>query len=140
LTTLVLQGLSITGLIKYLKISDGEKESQRIEAMDLRIRLAESVLTYLDINYLEEIQKHETYKRVRDRYERMIEISKRKLESDEQKDEDVSFLPQYREMLIELVHIRRRELMYMRYKGEFSEELIREREWELDLEEARLKN
>jgi len=46
----------------------------------------------------------------------------------------------YRQMLIELVHIRRRELNFLRRKGEFSLEVIREKEWELDIEEARLKN
>jgi CPA1 family monovalent cation:H+ antiporter len=70
----------------------------------------------------------------------MIDIAKRKLESDEAADESASFLPHYRQMLLELVHIRRRELNYLRHKGEFSLELILEREWELDVEEARLKN
>ena len=63
-----------------------------------------------------------------------------KLESDEASDESASFLPHYHQMLLELVHIRRRELNYLRHNGEFSLELILEREWELDVEEARLKN
>ena len=45
----------------------------------------------------------------------------------------------FRQMLVELVYIRRRELNRFRHTGEYSEELIRERERELDLEEARLK-
>ncbi|HEX7906057.1 MAG TPA: Na+/H+ antiporter [Chitinophagaceae bacterium] len=140
LVTLVLQGLSLKPLIRFLKINVNEKELERLQTLSLRIRLAESVLSYLDTNYPEETQNNETYKRVRDRYERMIEITKRKLENDEARDEEETFLPQYRQMLIELVHIRRRELKYIRYKGEFSEEMVREREWELDLEEARLRN
>ena len=140
LITLVLQGLSLKPLIRFLKIQANEEESEKLQAIALRIRLAESALSYLDTNYPEETQNHETYKRVRDRYERMIDIAKRKLESDEAADEAASFLPHYRQMLIELVHIRRRELNYLRHKGEFSLELIREREWELDIEEARLKN
>jgi CPA1 family monovalent cation:H+ antiporter len=138
LFTLVLQGLSLKPLIRILKIEVNEKESEKLQALALRIRLAESVLSYLDTNYPEETQNHDTYKRVRDRYERMIEITKRKLETDEAEDEEASFLPHYRQMLLELVHIRRRELNYVRHKGEYSEELIRDREWELDLEEARL--
>jgi CPA1 family monovalent cation:H+ antiporter len=138
LFTLVLQGLSLKPLIRILKIEVNEKESEKLQALALRIRLAESVLSYLDTNYPEETQNHDTYKRVRDRYERMIEITKRKLETGEAEDEEASFLPHYRQMLLELVHIRRRELNYVRHKGEYSEELIREREWELDLEEARL--
>ena len=70
----------------------------------------------------------------------MIDIAKRKLESNDSGDESASFLPHYRQMLIELVHIRRRELNFLRRKGEFSLEVIREKEWELDIEEARLKN
>jgi CPA1 family monovalent cation:H+ antiporter len=139
LFTLVLQGLSLKPLIRILNITTNEKESEKLQALSLRIRLAESVLSYLDTNYPEETQNNETYKRVRDRYERMIEITKRKLEMQEAEEEENSFIPQYREMLLELVHIRRRELNYVRHKGEFNEELIREREWELDLEEERLK-
>jgi Na+/H+ antiporter len=139
LVTLVLQGLSLKPLIRVLNIETPDTEKTKLQALALRIQLAESVLAYIDTNYPEETQNNDTYKRVRDRYERMIEITKRKLESDEEEDEADSFLPQYRQMLIELVHIRRRELNYFRHKGEYSEELIREREWELDLEETRLK-
>jgi CPA1 family monovalent cation:H+ antiporter len=139
LITLVLQGLSLKPLIRILKIETNEKETERLQALALRIRLAESVLSYLDTNYPEETQNHDTYKRVRDRFDRMIQITKRNLETDSVNEEG-SFLPHYRQMLIELVHIRRRELNYLRHTGEFSEELIREREWELDLEEARLSN
>ena len=137
LITLVLQGLSLKPLIRLLKIDVNEKETEKLLALSLKIRLAESVLSYLDTNYPEETQNHEAYKRVRERYDRMIQITKRNLETDAEQEED-AFLPHYRQMLVELVHIRRRELNYVRHTGEFSEELIREREWELDLEEARL--
>lgn len=140
LITLVFQGLSLRPLIKLLKIQSDERETERANAMALRIRLAESVLTYLDTNYPEETLHHETYKRVRDRYERMVDIAKRRQEASEGEADGESFLPQYRQMLLELVHIRRRELNYLRHQGLFSQELIREREWELDLEEARLRN
>ncbi len=138
LVTLVLQGLSLKPLIRKLNIEEEDSEEEELKILTMRIQLAESVLSYLDTNYPEETQNNDTYKRVRDRYERMIEITKRKLEGDDADDEGASFLPQYRQMLLELVHIRRRELKYFRHKGEYSEELIREREWELDLEEARL--
>lgn len=137
LITLVLQGLGLKPLIRLLKIDVNEKEADKLLALSLKIRLAESVLSYLDTNYPEEIQNHETYKRVRERYDRMIQITKRNMETGAEQEEN-SFLPHYRQMLVELVHIRRRELNYVRHTGEFSEELIREKEWELDLEEARL--
>lgn len=139
LFTLVLQGLSLAPLIRWLKIEAGDEESEKLQAVALRIHLAESVLAYLDTNYTEETGTHETYRRVRDRYERMIDVAKRKLEHEGTDEAETNFLPKYREMLVELVHIRRRELNRFRHTGEYSEEMIRERERELDLEEARLK-
>lgn len=138
LITLVLQGLSLSPLIRWLRIEDQE-ENEQVQSLSLRLSLAETVLAYLDTNYGEQIESHETYKRVRDRYERMLEVTRKKL-AKEEAEEDISFLPQYRQMLIELVQLRRKELNRFRYLGEYSEDLLREREWELDLEEARLRN
>jgi monovalent cation/hydrogen antiporter len=139
LFTLVLQGLSLKPLIRFLKIPVNEKESVKIQALALRVQLAEAVLSYIDTNYNEEAEQNETYKRVRDRYERMIEMTKKKLEREEADEEETFFLPRYRQMLIELVDVRRKELNRFRHSNEYDEELIREREWELDLEEARLR-
>lgn len=139
LFTLVLQGLSLKPLIRYLKIEINE-ESAKVQELALRIQLAEAVLAYIDTNYEEEISHNETYKRVRDRYERMIEVAKKRLAKEEAEDEGASFLPNYRKMLLEIIEVRRKELSRFRHSNEYDEELIREREWELDLEEARLRN
>ena len=141
LFTLVLQGLSLKPLIRLLKIEVNEKEAQQLQSMALRIQLAEAVLAYMDTNYVDEIRTHDTYQRVRDRYDRMIETAKKKLESDEEAaDGTDAFLPRYRQMLLELVDVRRKELSRFRRTKEYNEELIRDREWELDLEEARLRS
>ena len=141
LVTLVLQGLSLKPLIRLLKIEVNEKEAEQLQTMALRIQLAEAVLAYMDTNYEDELRRHDTYQRVRDRYDRMIETAKKKLESDEEAaDSSDAFLPRYRQMLLELVDVRRKELARFRHTKEYSEELIRDREWELDLEEARLRS
>ncbi|MCS3798640.1 Na+/H+ antiporter [Niastella sp. OAS944] len=139
LITLVLQGLSLKPLIKILKIKGDETQSEELQALDMRLQLARVVLAHMDGQYAREIEGNETYKRVRDRYARMIEITQKKLEAEETNEEQHNFLPHYRQMLIELVDVRRRELNRFRHAKMFSDELIREREWELDLEEARLR-
>ncbi|MBC7848746.1 MAG: Na+/H+ antiporter [Chitinophagaceae bacterium] len=139
LVTLVLQGLSLKPLIRFLNIEVNE-EGEKSQVLKLRIELAETVLTYLEINYNDDVEHHEAYRRVKERYDRMLETAKRRLERKEIVDEDEDFLPQYRQMLIELVQVRRLALKRFRYSKQFSDELIREREWELDLEEARLRN
>lgn len=140
LFTLVLQGLSLKPFIRLLNIEEADKDSEKLKALALRVQLAESVLAYLDTNYADEVSKIDTYRRVRDRYERMIEITRKKLVQEEAEDEGANFLPHYRQMLVEIVDIRRKELNRFRQNNEYDEELIREREWELDLEEARLRN
>jgi CPA1 family monovalent cation:H+ antiporter len=139
LFTLVLQGLSLKPLIRLLKIKGDEKQSEKLQELDLRLKLARAVLSHMNGQYAKEIEENETYKRVRDRYARMIEITQKKLENQEVAEEEQSFLPHYRKMLLELIEVRRRELNQFRHNNSFPEELIREREWELDLEEARLR-
>jgi CPA1 family monovalent cation:H+ antiporter len=140
LVTLVLQGLSLSPLVRILKIQVDEKESQQVQELALRIQLAEAVLSFLDTNYNDQVEKNDAYKRVRDRYERMIEVAKKRLVQEESEDGPSSFLPHYRQMLIEIVDVRRKELNRFRHTNEYAEEILREREWELDLEEARLRN
>ena len=41
-------------------------------------------------------------------------------------------------MLVEIVTAKRHELQKMHQEKQFSDELLRNKEWELDLEEARL--
>ena len=138
LVTLVLQGLSLKPLIRLLKV-DVSEEGIKEQLLEMRVKLAEAVLAHLETNYNDHIEEHDTFRRVKDRYARMIEIAKRKLENNET-EEYAAFLPLYREMLVELVHVRRLELKKMRHSKAYSDEMIREREWELDLEEARLRN
>jgi monovalent cation/hydrogen antiporter len=139
LFTLVLQGLSLKPVIRLLKIKGDEKESETQQALHLRLHLAQAALAHMDEKYASEIEKNETYKRVRDRYARMIGIAQQKLEAKGSMDDQQTFLPHYRQMLLELIEVRRRELNHYRHDNTFPEELIREREWELDLEEARLR-
>lgn len=139
LITLVLQGLSLKPLIRLLKIEVSELP-ERQQNQIIRMKLAEAVLAYLEINYADQTAAHETYARVRERYTRMLEQAKKKVESGEEtREEDLHFLKEYRQMLIELIQVRRLTLKRFRYAKEFDEELIREREYELDLEEARLR-
>ena len=138
LITLVLQGLSLKLLIRLLGVKPTDSETQQKNALVMRVQMAEAVLSYIDTNYGEFVDNNETYKRVRDRYERMIELSKKKIRGEEKEEEGPAFLPHYRQMLVEIVKIRRLLIRQFRYKNEFDEELIREREKELDLEEARL--
>lgn len=143
LVTLVFQGITISPIIRLLKIEDKlSARKRKMEEHFLGIRLAEVSLAFIDTNYQDDLEQYEPFRVVRNRYEHMITVAKRKVadgENGENMEED-AFMPRYREMLLELIDVRRRELVSFRLSSEFDEELLKSKEYELDLEEARLRN
>ena len=138
LFTLVLQGLSLPWLIKKLNINDTGTENDKEHEMAIRLRLANAALDHMQNNYGEEITAIDAYNRLKERYERMIEIANKNLLKQENIEEAPNFLPRYRKMLLEVVAVRRKELHKLRAEKLYPDELLNNKEWELDLEEARL--
>jgi Na+/H+ antiporter len=139
LFTLVLQGLSLPYLIKWLNITDDgvNEEEQEIA---IRLRLATASLGHMQSAYGEEVQMIDAFSRLKDRYERMIENANNKLVEKENNTAKADFLPKYRSMLVEIVYIKRDELQKLRRERIYSDEILKARERELDFEEARLRD
>ena len=138
LFTLVLQGLSLPWVIRKLNISEESNGNENEQEMAIRLRMAGAALDHMQNNYGAELNSIDAYSRLRERYERMIEIANKKLLNEEDADEAPDFLPRYRQMLLELVAVRRKELQKLRRERLYSDELLNNKEWGLDLEEARL--
>jgi hypothetical protein len=68
-------------------------------------------------------------------YERMAELANKSLLADD--DLPPSFMKTYRDMLLEIIRVRRDALKKMHRDNIFADHLIRAKERELDLEEAR---
>ncbi|SDC83678.1 Na+/H+ antiporter [Niabella drilacis] len=141
IVTLVLQGLTISPLIRLLKIRDVAEDKRKTENQQLKLRLAELALKYIDVHYRDDLEQSEPFLLTRNRYSHMIDAAKQKLglKSGDAPAVDES-MPRFRQLLLELINVKRNELMKFRVNGTFSEELIKEKEWELDLEEARLRS
>jgi len=137
LCTLVLQGLSLPLLVKWMRLEVQENEEE--QQLSIRLRLATAVLDHITGEYGEEATSIDAFNRLKERYERMVQITSQKLEKEEGKEISPTFLPRYRQLLLELVAVQRRELSQMRHDNLFSEELLRSKEFELDLEEARFR-
>jgi CPA1 family monovalent cation:H+ antiporter len=101
--------------------------------------MATAVLDMLEKSYRDESATIEAFVRLKERYQRMAEIANSRLKMDENAQLAGSFVPKYRKMLLEAVQVRRAELSKMTHLKEFPDELLRKRETELDLEEARLR-
>jgi monovalent cation/hydrogen antiporter len=138
LFTLVLQGLSLPFVIRWLKLRDDESETAAEQELEIRLRLANAALAYMQSEQGDELGDVDAFRRLKERYERMIEITNKKLLKEEDTAVTGGFLPKYRRMLIEIVAVRRKELQELRREQKYDAELLRNKEWELDLEEARL--
>jgi CPA1 family monovalent cation:H+ antiporter len=136
LFTLVLQGLSLPLIIRLLRVEVLEDHVQ--QEQEMRLRMANATLEFLNTNYPDESDTVDAFRRVKERYQRMVEIISQKLGEEDGDQKSGAFLPRYRSMLLEVVAIRRKELTKMRHERKYDEELFREKELELDLEEARL--
>ncbi len=134
--TLVFQGLSLPLVTRWLKV-EGENDHP-LQEQQVRLRLANAVVAFLEAQYADQTAGNETFARVKERYERMVEHTSKKLTEQETEQSPPAFLTGYRKMLLEIIGIRREEILRMRSEKIFSEELLREKEHELDLEEARL--
>jgi len=138
LFTLVLQGLSLPFMIRILKIKNDEAENLEEQELTIRLRLARAALEHMQSEHGDDMEDIDAFRRLKERYERMIEITNKKLLKEEDGGSGASFLPRYRRMLIEIVSVRRKELQKLRSERIYAEELLKNKEWELDLEEARL--
>ncbi|MBO9620413.1 MAG: Na+/H+ antiporter [Niabella sp.] len=139
LITLVVQGLTITPIIRLLKIEDAHHtQKRRTEDNVLKVQLAQACLEYIDTHYSRQLQDQEPFRALRNRYAHMIEVKQKKLSDQPVREEDS--MRQFKNLLLELVEVRRAELVSYRVNAAFDEELIKEKEYELDLEEARLRS
>ncbi|WP_018630401.1 Na+/H+ antiporter [Niabella aurantiaca] len=141
IVTLVLQGLTISPLIQLLKIQDRGEEKLKKQHQQLKLQLSELALAHIDRYYKQDLEQGGPFSLTRNRYKHMIDATKRKLGLVQGKNSiaDES-MPRFRQLMLELIQLKRKELMKYRINRTFSEDLIKEKEWELDLEEARLKS
>lgn len=134
LVTLVFQGLTLPWIIRWLRIEADENEEE--QQLSLRLRLTRTVLQHIDTQYDHESTSIEAFRQLKARYQRMADMAGQKLNSEDQQEKTPDYLPAYKKLLLELVQIQRQELSQLRNGDEFSDELLRSKEFELDLEEA----
>lgn len=137
LFTLVFQGLSLPFLIRWLKIEDDGDNADQENAL-INSRLATASLDYMKSNYDGDMQDFEPFRLLKERYERITEMADYKLlHSDD--NQSIGHIRKYRAVLLEIIEVKREEILKLRQERACSDALIRAKEHELDLEEARLR-
>jgi CPA1 family monovalent cation:H+ antiporter len=129
--TLVLQGLTLPKLIKWLGIiPDGKEEKQEFDA---RLRIASSVIEHIEENYaltLSDTVLSQIKSKYEMRIEKMRQENVRKLTREQ--------IEEYLRIQEELLRAERQFILDLRQNRIIGDEVHRKLEYELDLEEERL--
>jgi monovalent cation/hydrogen antiporter len=131
-STLVLQGLSLPGLIRWLKLKPDNREHR--DDQEARLRIASEVVEHIEANYSLGLSL-EVLNQIKTKYEMRIQRISR--DANEQKLTESQIL-EFLRIQRELIHVERKAIKMLRKGGTIGEEVLRKLEHELDLEESRL--
>jgi CPA1 family monovalent cation:H+ antiporter len=141
LVTLVFQGLSMQFLIRWFNIEEIEDRlpsDQQLSA--IRLRLARASLNFLESEYPEDVQTNAKLSRYHEQLQHVVGREER-IASDEGEVADRrEARERFNEIFLDMVAERRRELIQIHRERSFDDEIVREYEHTLDLEEARMRS
>jgi Na+/H+ antiporter len=136
LFSLVVQGLTLPALIRMLGVRDDGVEYEQ-EELHARLTAARAALGELDVLVEEEWTRDDTIERMRGMYDyRLRRFGARAGETEDDGYEDRSLA--YQRAVQVVIGAQHRAIVELRNQGEISDEVMRQIERELDLEESRL--
>ncbi|TDQ11084.1 Na+/H+ antiporter [Pedobacter metabolipauper] len=139
LVTLVFQGLTLPLVLKWLKVEEIDEHVPEGDQMEsIRLQLAKESVLHLNKKYSSEMSQFETIARIKEQLERSINATERTRIEQTQKEQVTSVRKLYRDIMLELIDLRRAGLRKIKTTKEFDHEVLRDMEDNLDLEEARL--
>lgn len=137
--TIVLQGLTLPLLIKWIDLSeidDSKPEDEQITGIHLHINKA--ALRHLDQHYVYEIRSNGLIGTLKKDLERNIHTLSNRLESLECNELEKNQFESYRKVLSDIYKIQRLELFALRKNNLFADEHIRRAEMQIDLDETKI--
>lgn len=136
LATLVVQGLSLPLLIKWLGVHDPSDERQ--QERDLRRQLAQRAITYLEENHAAGDVPESVLSQLKNTFELKIDHLNGRVRTDEPGGSSAERHTAMVRLQLALLAAQRELLDQQLRKAEISDELLRKLEQELDLEAVRL--
>jgi monovalent cation/hydrogen antiporter len=134
-TTLVVQGLTLPALIRWLGVHGDDVEER--EEVRGRLAAAQAALDRLDELAGEDWTRDDTVERLHGLYEfrrRRLKVRAGKVEDDGAEDRSLA----YQRLVRELLEAQRQAIVRLRNQGTISNEVMHRIERELDLEDSRL--
>ncbi len=130
--TLVVQGISLPYLIKWLGIKPSDEELQ--EEYEARLKIVTRVIEHIEENYSIGLSD-EVLSQIKTKYEIRVQRIRKGESAGKINDELVGDFLRVQQ---EIIQLERTLLNAMRIEGKISDEALRKIEYELDLEETRL--
>ncbi len=131
--TLVLQGLTLPKLVKWLGIKPDDRELH--EEHEARLKVAAAMIEYIEETYALSLSER-ALDQIKTRYEIRIQRIRKDQTNQKISEEQINEFQRLRQ---ELVTTERKVLQRMKKAGEINDEVMRRIEYELDLEETRLR-
>jgi CPA1 family monovalent cation:H+ antiporter len=139
LVTLVFQGLTLPALIRFTKLDELDEPVPREEQeAGVRLRLRKTAIAHLKQQYAQETSRNRLIGRLQQRMESEIQLTSQTLESLECDESQREALHQYHRVLLDVLRVQREELFVMRRHNVFEDEVLRQQEAQLDLDEAKV--
>ncbi|GGM89837.1 Na+/H+ antiporter [Dyadobacter beijingensis] len=134
LVTLVFQGLTLPIVLRLFQVREVEEDLSVEQQMEMiRLHLARRSVDYMKEHYHSEIRNYGSVKRMMEQLQRTIAFA------DPAQDDRDSARALKKKIMIELVAMQRACLHAIDDENKFDEDVIRDAEHNLDLEESRLK-
>ena len=139
LVTLVLQGLSLPAIIRFTKIAERDDRAPLEEQeAGVRLHLRTAAVQHLQRQYAAETAANELVARLQQRMETEVNLTTRTLNSLEADESGRAALRQYHSVLLDVLRVEREALAHLRHHDTFDEEVLRQQEAQLDLDEAKV--
>jgi CPA1 family monovalent cation:H+ antiporter len=139
LVTLVFQGLTLPFILRAMKVREVDEiipPEEQIE--EIRLRLSKQSVAYLNKKYAKQLVDNDGIKRIKEQIERNLSLAEQVLAQQISKEKLGSDRGQNKKVMLELIDIRRKGLHAISEEKKYDDEVIRDIEYNLDLEEARL--
>ena len=140
LITLVFQGLTMPLLIRFLKIEDDGRIPEDRQLSEIRCRMANHSIVYINENHPAEVESNAKLKRFYEQLHHTIKREQQNASENGDAKERAEAREQFNRIFLELVANRRKELINLRDERIYDDEVLREYEHTLDLEEARMQS
>lgn len=138
LMTLVVQGITLPLLIRLFHLREGHSHEE--EEKNLRTHLSYTAIEHIESNYAQEDATRDALHHIKTKYEKRIDFINKKMLTVDLTSHSTAVFVEFNKVQLQMINFERKEIRTLRRKNQFSEEVLRKIEYELDLEEAALRN